>query len=255
MENRQRYFIHLAYNGKNYNGWQIQENAPSVQAVVNDACSAIFQTDINVVGCGRTDTGVHARSFYAHIDLTEKLDQQNKTDNLKKLNGFLPDDIRIIEFLPVQPDAHARFSATSRTYEYWISTEKDPFNNDYVYYLFGEPDIKKMNLGANILFDYRDFTSFSKLHTDTKTNNCIIKQARWKKEGNKLIFTIQSDRFLRNMVRAIVGTLLDIGKGKISIEDFKKIIESKNRSNAGYSVPAKALFLEDVQYPPSIFQN
>jgi len=255
MENEQRYFIHLAYNGKNYNGWQIQDNAPSVQAYVNDACSAIFQSDINVIGCGRTDTGVHALNFYAHFELTEGLNIKSKTTYLNKLNGFLPADIKIINILQVDPDAHARFSAISRTYEYWISQEKDPFNNDLSYFLYGDLDIATMNAASKILFEYSDFTSFSKLHTDTKTNNCAIKQAHWKKDGNKLVFTIQADRFLRNMVRAIVGTLLDIGKGKISNNDFKEIIESKNRSNAGYSVPAKALFLKEVNYPPAIFLN
>jgi len=254
MQKEHRYFIQLSYNGKNYNGWQIQDNAPSVQALVNDACSAIFQNQINVMGCGRTDTGVHARNFYAHFDLTNELDMASNSFYLNKLNGFLPADIKIEDLLLVQPDAHARFSTVSRTYEYWISQKKDPFNNDYAYFLYGDLDIAAMNAATKILFEFSDFTSFSKLHTDTKTNNCDIKQAEWRKDENKLIFTIEADRFLRNMVRAIVGTLLDIGKGKINETEFRKIIKSKDRSNAGYSVPAKGLFLTEVKYPKAIFE-
>ncbi|RLD55585.1 MAG: tRNA pseudouridine(38-40) synthase TruA [Bacteroidetes bacterium] len=255
MENKKdhRYFIRLAYNGTRYNGWQIQKNAPSVQAVVNDAVSKIFQQEINVTGCGRTDTGVHARDFYIHFDLPYIIGKEENKTYLKKLNGFLPPDISMYEILPVKEDAHTRFDAIARTYQYFISREKDPFNQDFSWFVYGDIDIDRLNEAANILFGYSDFTSFSKVNTDTKTNNCKIKFARWEEKGNMLVFTITADRFLRNMVRAIVGTLLDIGRGKNDLAGLKKIIESKNRSNAGYSVPAKGLFLTKVKYPENLF--
>lgn len=255
MENTQnhRYFIRLAYNGTSYNGWQIQENAPTVQAVVNNAVSKIFRHEINVMGCGRTDTGVHARDFYIHFDLPYIISKEEEKVYLKKLNGFLPSDINMYEIIPVTENAHTRFDASLRTYQYFISREKDPFNQDFSWYVYGNIDVKKLNKAAEILFDYTDFTSFSKVNTDTKTNNCKIKFARWEEKGNMLIFTITADRFLRNMVRAIVGTLLDVGKEKNDLAGLKNIIESKNRSNAGYSVPAKGLFLTKVEYPKNLF--
>ncbi len=253
-ETEHRYFIRLAYNGENYHGWQIQENAPSVQETINDAFSTIYKKTINVVGCGRTDTGVHAKEFYAHFSINTRLSKPNLKLHIKKLNGYLPKDICIYDIVPVKPEAHARFDALSRTYEYYINREKDPFNNDLTYFLHVDLDIARMNNGAKILMEYEDFTSFSKVKTQVKTNICKISYAQWKQQDNLLVFTITADRFLRNMVRAIVGTLLDIGRGKKSLDDLKAIIESKNRSNAGYSVPAKGLFLTKVEYPyPLIF--
>lgn len=249
--NNHRYFIRLAYNGSNYHGWQVQDNALTVQAVVNDAVSKIFRHKMNVVGCGRTDTGVHAREFFIHFDLPYVI--PDRDSYLNKLNGFLPNDISMYEIIPVIENAHTRFDATSRTYQYVISRKKDPFNQVFSWFVYGKIDIKKLNEAANTLFEYSDFTSFSKVNTDTKTNNCTIKFAEWEEKNNLLIFTITADRFLRNMVRAIVGTLMDIGRGKNSIEGFRKIIESKNRLNAGYSVPAKGLSLTKVEYPKSLF--
>lgn len=244
----QRYFIELAYNGQNYNGWQIQENAPSVQQAINEAISTVVQQEVNIVGCGRTDTGVHARQFFAHVDLNINPQELDLEKIVKKLNGILAWDISILKIFPVSSALHARFSAIKRTYEYKISSRKDPFEHNYAYYHPYILDIEKMNSAASLLLDYTDFTSFSKLHTQTKTNNCKIEEAKWSKNDHILVFRISADRFLRNMVRAIVGTLIDVGRGKISIEDFKLIIDSKNRSSAGFSVPANGLFLTEVIY-------
>ncbi len=255
MNNSFRYFIKLAYSGKNYNGWQIQDNAHTIQAEINNALSVILREDINVVGCGRTDTGVHAKEFYAHFNLNTRLSESELNLKINKLNGYLPKDICIYDIFAVNPETHARFDAISRTYEYFISREKDPFNNDLTYFLHIDLDIDMMNNGAKILMEYDDFTSFSKVKTQVKTNICKITYAHWTQQDNLLIFTITADRFLRNMVRAIVGTLLDIGKGKNSLEDLRIIIENKNRSDAGYSVPAKGLFLSKVEYPYRLFSN
>lgn len=253
QKNQYRYFIRLAYNGTRYNGWQIQDNAPTVQAIVNDAVSKIFRSQVNVVGCGRTDTGVHARDFYIHFDLPYFISKEDSQTYLKKLNGFLPPDISMYAIFTVKKDAHTRFNAIARTYQYFISRKKDPFNQDFSWFVYGDIDVYKLNEAANILFDFTDFTSFSKVNTDTKTNNCKIKFAHWEEKDNILVFTITADRFLRNMVRSIVGTLLDIGRSKNDLAGFRKIIKSKNRSNAGYSVPAKGLFLSKVEYPKDLF--
>jgi len=245
----QRYFIELAYNGKNYNGWQIQDNAPSVQQTINEAISVVLQKKINIVGCGRTDTGVHARQFFAHFDLEDSNRKLLTRSLIKKLNGIVPWDISIYNIFPVKPEIHARFSAIKRTYEYKISKHKDPFEYDYAYYYPYQLNINLMNEAANLLLEYSDFTSFSKVHTQVKTNICKVEMAFWREENYFLIFKISADRFLRNMVRAIVGTLIDIGRGKISLQDFRTIIETKNRSNAGFSVPAKGLYLTEVTYP------
>lgn len=245
---KQRYFIELAYNGKNYNGWQIQENAPSVQAALNKAISIALQEKVNIVGCGRTDTGVHAQQFYAHFDLENSPLEIDYNKLKNKLNGILPWDISIYNIFQVKTDLHARFSAIKRSYVYKISKRKDPFEHDFTYYHPHQLNKEKMNEAAILLLSYSDFTSFSKLHTQVKTNNCKIESAEWFEEDHLLIFKISADRFLRNMVRAIVGTLIDIGREKISIQEFKTIIESKNRSNAGYSVPAKGLYLTEVIY-------
>ena len=248
-----RYFIKLAFNGKNYHGWQMQDNALTIQSVINDTLSKLLNEEINVTGCGRTDTGAHAKEFYAHFDINKFLNKNDRDNIVFKLNNFLDDSIVIFNIIPVKPNAHARFDAISRTYQYFITRQKDPFDNDFSYYVYGDINIDLMNEGAKILYEYEDFTSFSKLHTDVKTNNCTILYAKWAANEYKLIFTITADRFLRNMVRAIVGTLLDIGKKKITLEEFRKIIESKNRSDAGYSVPAKGLFLTKIKYSDDIF--
>ena len=245
-----RYFLKLAYKGTAYHGWQIQENAHTVQAEINEKISTLLGEQINVVGCGRTDAGVHAREFYAHFEV-EKPIKWKPADFVFKLNRFLPRDIAVYLLKEVPNDLHARFSATSRTYRYYISQRKDPFSHDLSMEYTGHLNLEAMQEAASYLNDYTDFTSFSKLHTQTTTNNCSIKEAFWTNENNYLIFTITADRFLRNMVRAIVGTLLEIGKGKMKAADIKAVIEARDRSLAGFSVPAQGLFLEQVSYPYS----
>lgn len=248
-----RYFLKLSYNGANYHGWQLQENSNTVQAEVEKALSTLLGNKIDVTGAGRTDTGVHAREYFAHFDIKEKLEKKNNADLIYRMNAILPDDISVHDIIPVTDDAHARFSAISRTYKYYISRSKNPFARENSWNIFGKLDVKRMHEATKILLEYNDFTSFAKLHSDVKTNNCKITKAEWKNEKELLVFTITADRFLRNMVRAIVGTLIDVGKGKISVDDFRKIIEAKNRGDAGYSVPAKGLFLEKIKYPENIF--
>jgi tRNA pseudouridine38-40 synthase len=248
----QRYFIKIAYDGTNYHGWQSQDNANTVQAELEKALSVLLSENIEVTGAGRTDTGVHAREYYAHFDLDTPVEKSKTDQILYHLNSVIPEDIAAFLIFPVKNDVHARFTAISRTYKYYISRKKNPFFNKYSWNIYGELDVKKMNDASKILFEYIDFTSFSKLHTDVKTNNCKIKQAEWAEENNMLVFTIKADRFLRNMVRAIVGTILDVGKNKIDKDGFRKVIENKNRSDAGYSVPAKGLFLDKIEYPPDI---
>jgi tRNA pseudouridine38-40 synthase len=252
---KSRYFILISYNGQKYNGWQLQKNALSVQAIINDGLTKIFKEEINVVGCGRTDSGVHAKKFYAHFDLMKELRSEKLVGYLKKLNGYLPKDIKMIDLIPVKSDAHARFDAEKRTYQYYISLEKDPFLNDFAYFIDYNLDLQLMNQAAQILQEYEDFTSFSKLHTQVKTNNCTITEANWTKDSHLLVFTISADRFLRNMVRAIVGTMINVGRKKITLEDFRNIIEARDRSKAGYSVPAKGLFLTGIKYPDYIWQG
>lgn len=246
----QRYFLQLNYKGTNYHGWQVQPNAISVQEVMEKALSTLLREEISVVGAGRTDTGVHASFFVLHFDTeNESFDNENL---VYKLNRFLPPDIAVQKIWKVKSEAHARFDAVSRTYHYYISTEKDPFTIETSYQYSGFLDLDKMNDAARILFEFEDFTSFSRLHTDVKTNNCKIYKAEWKKEGTQLVFGIKADRFLRNMVRAIVGTLLEVGRGKLSVNDFRKIIEMKDRGEAGASAPAQGLFLTDIEYPGEI---
>ena len=246
-----RYFIYLGYNGKNYCGWQVQPNGVTVQQCLEEALGILLRKPVPVVGAGRTDAGVHARLMVAHFDWeTEITDLFHLAG---KLNRLLPKDIAVYNIVPVVSDAHARFSATSRTYNYYITDKKDPFNHETVYKLPVQPDFAKMNEACKELFKYTDFTSFSKLHTDVKTNNCKIMHALWEKENGELVFTITADRFLRNMVRAIVGTLVDVGWGKLSIEGFRCIIENKDRNQAGSSVPGKGLFLVDIGYNDDIF--
>lgn len=247
-----RYFIQLNYKGTNFHGWQIQPNAISVQEVLNKAFSTILREEIEVTGAGRTDTGVHAINYVAHFDSEkDNLDKDGKF--IFKLNSILPKDVAIESVRKVKNEAHARFDATNRTYHYFIHQSKDPFSLETSTFIPYELDINKMNKAAKLLLNYVDFTSFSKLHTDVKTNNCNVKEAIWTRDKNKLKFTITADRFLRNMVRAIVGTLLEIGKGKITINEFQEIVESKDRSNAGTSAPAQGLFLTQIDYPDNIF--
>lgn len=249
---KKRYFIFLSYKGTAYHGWQIQPNGISVQALVTDALSTVLRTSIEIVGAGRTDTGVHAQLMVAHFDFDGSLD--TFISLISRLNNILPRDITVSKILPVQSDAHARFDAILRKYEYRIVFEKDVFKDGLTARFHGDYDFKLMNKAAALLLGYRDFTSFSKLHTDAKTNNCVLKQAKWVHQGeNEWKFIIEADRFLRNMVRAIVGTLLDVGRGKISVEQFQQIIEDKDRCKAGVSVPAEGLYLVDILYPDWIF--
>lgn len=244
-----RYFLELSYNGTKYHGWQNQPNAISVQEVIENALTILLRQTIAIVGAGRTDAGVHASQMFAHFDYESKID----TNEIKyKLNSFLPNDIAIHSLFEVKQDAHARFDAISRTYLYRISLEKDPFNFERTYFMNNELDIDKMNEASRVLFDYSDFESFSKTKTDVKTFNCEIMKAEWVQHGNELHFTIKADRFLRNMVRAIVGTLISIGSNKIDLKDLHTIIKSKNRGNAGFSVPAHALYLSKIEYPNHI---
>jgi len=242
----QRYFIKFAYNGDAYHGWQIQENAHTVQAELDNALSTVFAKKIKTTGCSRTDAGVHAKEFYVHFE-SERTDLEN-LNLLFKLNTFLPRDIAAYKIFKVQPKAHARYDAISKTYCYHITRIKDPLMFDHYYYLYGDLDVKLMNEASKIMMKYNDFSCFSKSHTQVKTTLCNINEAFWKEENNLLTFTINANRFLRDMVRAIVGTILEVGKKQITIEEFKNIIEKGNRSDAGVSVPAHGLCLMKVNY-------
>ncbi|MGC3979483.1 MAG: tRNA pseudouridine(38-40) synthase TruA [Paludibacteraceae bacterium] len=249
---KHRYFIYLSYNGAAYCGWQIQPNGISVQERLEKAIGTIFRNTTEVTAAGRTDAGVHASTMVAHVDFEEELTDINHL--ITKLNSYLPSDICIEQIVKVKPDAHARFDAVYRKYEYHVSLKKDVFNAHLSMRVFQSLNFEAMNQAAETLFDYSDFTSFSKLHTDTKTNNCKVTHAKWTPvDENHWVFTIQADRFLRNMVRAIVGTLLEVGREKITVNDFKNIIEQKDRCKAGTSVPAQGLFLTQVSYPDTIF--
>lgn len=246
----QRYFIQLSYNGTAYHGWQVQENTlVTVQQVLNEMLSRLLNESISIMGCGRTDTGVHASDFYAHFDTARLELKENPDWWIFKFNNALPGDIAIHRIIPVHPRANVRFDALSRTYKYIISRKKDPFLLNRAYYYYGDLDVEAMRQAANVLFEYVDFSAFARSNTQTYTNNCTIYKAEWEEKEDTLIFTISANRFLRNMVRAIVGTLLKVGKGKASVDDFRKIIESKNRSKAGLSVLACGLYLVNVEYP------
>lgn len=247
-----RYFIYLAYNGEQYFGWQTQPNGSTVQETIEKGLSTLLRTKIDIQGAGRTDSGVHARKMIAHFDC--EVDDLNLDELTFKLNGYLPQDITIYKIVQVKDKAHARFDALSRTYRYYVTTAKDPFLHKLKLRVPAHLDLDAMNACAKVLFDYIDFTSFSKLHTDVKTNNCTIMYAEWENLGCDYVFTIKANRFLRNMVRSIVGTMLMVGRGKIGIDDVREIIEAKDRSRAGTSAPAHALFLEDVEYPEDIFE-
>lgn len=265
MSEKQRYFIELAYDGTNYHGWQVQQNAVSVQEVLNKALATILREPVETTGCGRTDTGVHAREFFLHFDVKSIVDSrwtivneegQNTMDyglwamdKIRSLNALLPDDIAVKRIIPVHPEAHARFDAVLRSYEYHIHFSKDPFRINHSWELRDKPDIALMNAAAKIIMEYTDFSCFSKSNTQTFTNNCKISRAEWVEKEDGLVFHISADRFLRNMVRAIVGTLMLVGKKETEPEEVRAIIESKNRSNAGTSVPACGLYLTEVKYP------
>ena len=247
-----RFFIQFSYFGKAYHGWQNQPNAITVQEVLENAMSKILNSPISVMGAGRTDTGVHAKEMYAHFDI----EQLPKIPELLfKLNSYLPKDIAVKRIFEVKEDAHARFNATARTYEYHISKTKDPFIMDMSYLIWKDLDLVKMNTAAEFLIGKNDFECFSKSNTDVFTNICDLREAKWEEEKDKLIFTITADRFLRNMVRAIVGTLLNVGVGKYSADYVNTILKSKDRTMAGASVPAKGLYLTSIVYPNTILKN
>jgi tRNA pseudouridine38-40 synthase len=246
----QRYFLWIAYDGARYHGWQIQPNGISVQQVLQNALSTLLRTHTDVTGAGRTDAGVHARRMAAHFD-AEPIADRNLF--ILKLNGILPNDIAVTGMQAVRNDTHARFDAVSRKYEYLITTEKNPFYDVYAARVMSPLDFDAMNRAAALLLIHTDFTSFSKLHTDVKTNNCTVTRACWERRGELWVFTIEANRFLRNMVRAVVGTLLKVGRGQIGVEDFGAIIEAKDRSKAGSSAYAHGLYLIDVVYPDTIF--
>ena len=244
-----RYFIEIGYNGKNYHGWQYQPDAISVQEVLEKALSTLLRTEIKVMGAGRTDTGVHSKQFFAHFDCNTI---EDTTELVFRLNSYLPKAIGVYTIFKVQEAAHARFDALEREYQYVISLWKDPFMEDFAYLLHHKPDVDVMNEAANALLSYTDYQCFSRSKSDVKTYHCKIQKAVWTEHDNQLVFTIRADRFLRNMVRAIVGTLLEIGYKKITLSDLFKIIESKDRSKAGASAPAHGLFLTKITYPESI---
>jgi tRNA pseudouridine38-40 synthase len=258
VANTQRYFIELAYDGTRYHGWQVQQNAVSVQELLNKALATLLRQPVETLGCGRTDTGVHAKEFFAHVDVkapqsseegAEAAFQKFTLQGVRGLNALLPHDIAIKRIIPVHADAHARFDATLRSYEYHIHFEKDPFLNGYSWLLRDRPNMQLMNRAADMIKEYIDFSCFSKSNTQVKTNNCKIARAEWVSTNNGIVFHISADRFLRNMVRAIVGTLLMVGKHEMEPEGIRVLIESKNRSNAGMSVPACGLYLTEVRYP------
>ena len=242
-----RYFIRLAYNGAPFHGWQIQPHDSSVQQVLEQALGTVLRTPVAVTGAGRTDTGVNARTMYAHFDVDAPI--AGTVGLCRSLNGLLGRDVAVYAVFPVADDAHARFDATSRTYKYFLHTAKSPFLYPLSWECHFDLDFDMMNEAAQHLLHYTDFTSFSKLHTDVKTNNCRVTHARWERVGEQWVFTITADRFLRNMVRAVVGTLVEVGRHRITIDEFCRIIEARDRCEAGNSMPGNALFLWDITYP------
>ncbi len=246
-----RYFVFFAYNGAGYHGWQSQPNALTVQQEMEQAFEKLLQEPIALTAAGRTDAGVHASFMVAHFDTSNSL-----PENLCfLLNQYLSDAISIDRIQNVSDSAHARFDALSRTYQYTISSVKNPFRYPYQYYIKGSLDLAQMNASAALLLEYEDFECFSKVNTDVKTFMCQIEKAHWESLENQYIFTIKANRFLRNMVRAIVGTLIEIGQGKRTLDSLHKTLRSKDRSQAGYSVPAHALFLTDIEYPKTLFKQ
>ncbi|MFH1119335.1 MAG: tRNA pseudouridine(38-40) synthase TruA [Bacteroidota bacterium] len=251
MENF-RYFLFLAYNGSGFHGWQEQPNAHTIQAEIQYVLKVLTGNPCQLTGAGRTDTGVHARRFYAHFDSDKLINEVELSQLVYKLNRFLPQSIVIYDIFRVKPNVHARFSAISRTYHYYISRRKDPFSNDQSWIYTPELDIEKMEYAAGIIKDYSDFSCFSKSRTQTLTNDCNIYESFFISQDHFLIYHVKANRFLRNMVRAIVGTLMEVGKDNISMDELRTILEKGSRSDAGMSVPACGLFLEDVEYPEDI---
>ena len=245
-----RYFIDFSYDGSSYHGFQKQLNAITVQEIMENTISKILRDEINIISAGRTDTGVHAKKMFAHFDVKSKIEEENFCH---LINRLLPNDIAIKAIHKVKSDSHSRFDAISRTYNYFITNTKNPFNNGYSYYLSEKLDYSKMNKASKKFFKYENFKCFSKSNTDVKTYNCEISNAEWVKSGDDYKFIISSNRFLRNMVRAIVGTLIEIGKGELQIKDLDEIIQSRDRRNAGYSVPPQGLFLTEIKYDKKIF--
>lgn len=248
-----RYFLKLAYRGTPFHGWQIQPNAPSVQEFLNTKLSLICGHSINVVGAGRTDTGVHAREMYAHFDTDKAI--QDSSSFLNSLNKMLSPDIVVDSLMEVEEEAHARFDATERAYEYHILRKRSPFNQDMAAGIYYDLNLEAMQEAASALQFKGDFSSFSKSKTQTKTNICELREAYWEVKGDYWIFHVRADRFLRNMVRAIVGSLLEVGRGRMNLEEFKAMIAAKDRRQAGESVPAQGLYLTRVRYPDTIFKN
>lgn len=242
----------LTYNGSGYHGWQKQPNVLSVQEIVESRLSTALQETIGVMGAGRTDTGVHAKQLIVHFDYSSAIDEKQLAF---KLNTMLPKDIAVNEIYAVTQKAHARFDALSREYHYYVATKKDPFIEGFSYYIKKKIDVEVMNQAAKRLLGRHDFKCFSKVKTEVKTYYCTIEHAFWKEKGDRLVFSIKADRFLRNMVRAIVGTLLDLGVQKITMKEFEEILSSRNRSRAGKSVDAKGLFLTKIEYPKEIIEK
>lgn len=240
-----RYVLELAYDGTNYYGWQSQTNGNTVQQTIEEGLKKVTRQELPVMGCGRTDTGVHAKQYYLHFDWDGVPDEKF----IFRLNNAMPRDIAVFRIFPVHEKFHARFSATSRKYEYHIITRHDPFSRNWAYFRYGDLDVKKMEEACKFLLTCTDFKSFSKSRTDVKTYNCDLMECRWEMAENRLVFHVKADRFLRNMVRAMVGTLLDIGSGRLSLEELPEVMQSGNRSNAGTSVPAKGLYLTEIDYP------
>ncbi len=250
MQEKQRYFIEFSYDGTAYHGWQKQPQSITVQEVLEDGLQKMLRSEIHVMGAGRTDAGVHATQMFAHFDHEEPIDLEHLTF---RLNRWLPLDISVFAVHKVNPKAHARFHATSRSYEYRFHLRSDPFKNKYAYVLYREPDVDLMQQAAQLLIGHKDFQCFSRSNTDVKTYLCHLTQARFERNDFDLIFHISANRFLRNMVRAIVGTLLDVGYGKIQIDDMERILDSKDRNEAGSSAPARGLYLTQVSYPKELF--
>ena len=246
-----RFFIEISYKGTNYHGWQVQPNATSIQSEINKALSTILNIKTKVTGAGRTDTGVHAKQMFAHFDYLQELDIN---ESISRLNRVLPADIVIHNIYKVHEDSNCRFDAISRTYNYYIIQKKDSFNTD-AYIIYKRLDLIAMNEASLFLLGKKDFTSFSKKNTQNRTNDCHVMFAKWEQKEEKLIFTIKADRFLRNMVRAIVGTLLKVGAGKILPKDINTIIAKRDRCSAGVSVPANGLFLSEIEYPTHTFND
>ncbi len=249
-----RYFIELSFRGTAYCGWQIQPNAPSIQQTIEEALALLLREKLRVTGAGRTDTGVHAGYFAAHFNSSALLPSHTE-ETVRKLNHMLPQDIAILDIFPVNKSAHSRFSAVSRTYKYFVSRRKNPFRQETSYHITAALDMKAMNRAAEELSNHSDFSSFCRSNSNVKTHICKIMHAAWEEQDEMLVFTVKADRFLRNMVRAIVGTMLEAGYGKMTVEKFKDVIVARDRRMAGTSAPAQGLFLTAIEYPEEIYAS